>query len=143
MPKLKTSEDLKRVREEARKTMQFYRAHVMVCRGTGCTAGGSESILEALQEEVRRHHLEGEVRVGFTGCHGFCEVGPNVVIYPDDLLYTHVAVDDVEEIVEETLIKGQPVERLLYKDPRTAEAIPHYHETVSYTHLTLPTTPYV
>ena len=115
---------------------KFYRAHVMVCRGTGCTAGGSESILEALKEEVKKRHLEEEVKVGFTGCHGFCEMGPNVVIYPDDILYTHVTLDDVEEIVEETLVKGRPVERLLYKDPRTAEAIPHYHEIPFYAHQT-------
>ena len=115
---------------------KFYRAHVMVCRGTGCTAGGSESILEALKEEVKKRHLEEEVKVGFTGCHGFCEMGPNVVIYPDDILYTHVTLDDVEEIVEETLVKGRPVERLLYRDPRTAEAIPHYHEIPFYAHQT-------
>jgi NADH-quinone oxidoreductase subunit F len=110
----------------------FYRAHVLCCRGTGCSAGASESIFEALQEEVKKHHLEDEVRVGITGCHGLCEMGPNLVIYPDDILYTHVTVDDVNEVVEETLVKGRPVERLLYQDPRTAEPVPHYHEIPFY-----------
>jgi len=115
---------------------RFYRAHVLCCRGTSCTAGGSESIFEALQEEVKGHYLEDEVKVGITGCHGLCEMGPNVVIYPDDILYTHVTVDDVKEVVEETLVKGRPVERLLYQDPRTAERVPHYHEIPFYGHQT-------
>jgi len=134
MGRLKTPEDLKRIQERTRKALRSYQKHVLVCRGTGCTAGGSEHIWEAFKEEVKRLHLEEKVRVGFTGCHGFCEAGPNVFIYPDDILYTHVSLEDVKEIVEETLIKGQFVEHLLYKDPTTAEVIPHYHDIPFYAH---------
>jgi NADH-quinone oxidoreductase subunit F len=134
MPKLGGLEDLRHVRQEHRRLLGSYRTHVLVCQGTGCMAGGSESICEAFREEVKRHHLEEDVRVGFTGCHGFCEVGPNVVIYPDDILYTRVSLEDVREISEETLVKARPVERLLYRDPKTGEAVAHYHEIPFYAH---------
>ena len=133
MPKLETLEDLRRVREEARKTLRSYRTRVLVCRGTGCTAGGSESILDTLREEVARRHLE-DVKVDFTGCHGLCEMGPIVVIQPDDIFYSHVTVDDVQEMIEETLVGGRLVERLLYRDPATDKAVPYYHEIPFYAH---------
>jgi len=133
MPKLETLEDLRRVREEARKTLRSYRTRVLVCRGTGCTAGGSKTILDTLREEVARRHLE-DVKVDFTGCHGLCEMGPIVVIQPDDILYSHVTVDDVQEVIEETLVEGRLVEHLLYRDHATDEAIPYYHEIPFYAH---------
>jgi len=110
----------------------LFRAHVLCCRGTGCTAGGSESIFNTLSDEVKNRGLENEVKVVLTGCHGLCEMGPVIVIYPDDILYCRVQIEDASEIVTETLLKGRPVERLLYKDPATAEAIPHYHEIPFY-----------
>jgi len=136
MPKLRNLRDLERTRDDALNLISSYRTRVFVCRGTGCTAGGADRIFEALQEEVKKHHPEAEVKAGITGCHGLCEMGPLVVIYPDDILYTHVTPDDVEEMVEETLVKGRPLERLLYKDPRTAEPVPHYHEIPFYGHQT-------
>ena len=134
MPKLKTLDDLRRIQEKIRESVRPYRARVLVCRGTSCTSGGSQSILDAFREEVKGRHLEADVSVGFTGCHGLCEMGPIVVVHPDDILYIRVSVDDVREIVEETLVEGQLVEHLLYKDPKTAEAIPHYHEIPFYAH---------
>ena len=112
----------------------LYRAHVLCCRGTGCTSGGSESVFDTFGEEIEKRGLADEVKVVMTGCHGLCEMGPIVVLYPDDLLYCRVQADDVPEIVEETLLKGRPVGRLLYKDPTTEETIPHYHEIPFYGH---------
>jgi len=132
MPRLESLQDLDRVRDDAAKLLSTYRTRVLTCRGTGCAAGGSGSIFDALQREVSRRHLEDEVKVGITGCHGLCEMGPLVVIYPDDILYTHVTSDDVEEIVDETLVNGRPLERLLYKDPTTSESITHYHDIPFY-----------
>jgi (2Fe-2S) ferredoxin len=86
--------------------MAFYRAHVLVCKGTGCNASGSSSVFDALGEEIRKRGLDQEVALVETGCHGMCEMGPIVVIYPEGSLYCRVSVDDVPEIVEEHLYKG-------------------------------------
>ncbi|MCF7936134.1 MAG: FAD-dependent oxidoreductase [Synergistales bacterium] len=109
-----------------------YRSHVLCCRGTSCTAGGSSDMLERFREQVRRWGLEDEVLVSFTGCHGLCSIGPIVVIYPEDILYCQVEPEDVPEIVEETLVGGNLVERLLYREPRTGMPIPHYHRIPFY-----------
>lgn len=109
-----------------------FRANVLCCRGTSCTAGGSREILEAFEEEVRKHNLEKEVLVTFSGCHGLCSIGPVVVIYPEDIFYCQVEPRDVPEIVEKTLLRGMLVERLLYRDPITEEVVPRYHQIPFY-----------
>ena len=111
---------------------RLHRAHLLCCRGTSCSSGGSASIFDTLGIEIKNAGLEKEVELVMTGCHGLCELGPIMVLYPDDLLYCQVRVEDIPEIVNETLIKGRPVERLLYKDPSTAESVPHYHQIPFY-----------
>lgn len=108
--------------------MEFYRAHVLVCGGTGCTASGSHQVQEALRQELVRYKLDKEVKVVETGCHGFCENGPIMIVYPEGVFYCRVQESDVPEIVENHLYKGRVVERLLYKEPVTHEKIPNYHE---------------
>jgi NADH-quinone oxidoreductase subunit F len=98
---------------------------VFVCQGTGCISGGSGTVYEALKAEVERHRLK-DTKVDFTGCHGFCEQGPNVVIEPDSIFYTHVEEEDATEVVTSHLRDGKPVERLFYRDPVTGQAIPRY-----------------
>ncbi len=100
---------------------------VFVCQGTGCLSSGSDAVYEALQKEVSRQGI-GHAEVDFTGCHGFCEQGPNVVIEPEGIFYTHVQAEDAPEIVSSHLLNGKPVERLFYRDPVTGKAIPHYSE---------------
>jgi len=100
---------------------------VYVCRGTGCVSGGSDAVYEALKAEVDRLGLK-DAEVDFTGCHGFCQQGPNVVIEPDGIFYTHVEPEDAAEIVTSHLQNGQPVERLFYHDPVTGQAVPHYSD---------------
>ncbi|MCR4407900.1 MAG: FAD-dependent oxidoreductase [Anaerolineae bacterium] len=111
----------------------LYRANVLVCGGTGCTASGSVKTFEALQSEIARRGLENEVRLIHTGCRGFCEQGPVMVVYPEGIFYCRVHAEDIPHLVEETLVKGRVVEALTYKEPETHQAIPHYREIPFYT----------
>jgi NADH:ubiquinone oxidoreductase subunit F (NADH-binding)/(2Fe-2S) ferredoxin/NAD-dependent dihydropyrimidine dehydrogenase PreA subunit len=104
---------------------------VFVCQGTGCVSGKSIEITNALEKAVKEAGLS-DVKVDFTGCHGFCEQGPIAIINPEGVFYTHVTVEDATEIVESHLRDGKPVERLFYKDPVTGEAIPLYKDIKFY-----------
>ena len=110
----------------------LYRANVLVCSGTGCSASGSHSVIGELQAEVARRGLEGEVRVVDTGCRGFCAMGPVMIVYPEGIFYCQVQASDIAEIVEETLVKGRVVERLTYKEPQTHQAVPFYRDIPFY-----------
>src|SRR5512141_2272226 len=81
------------------------RAEVLICGGTGCHSSNSQEVTSAMQAEVARRGLSGEVRVVPTGCRGFCSMGPVMMIYPEGVLYCQVQPSDVQEIVEETLLK--------------------------------------
>ncbi len=96
--------------------MEFYRSHVLVCGGTGCTSSGSGEIINRLEKGLKEKGLEKEVKVVRTGCFGLCEAGPIVIIYPEGAYYSRVSADDVSEIIEEHLLKGRIVERLLHKE---------------------------
>ncbi len=93
--------------------MQLYRAHVLVCAGTGCTSSNSIKIMEEMQALLLSNKLDNEVKIVKTGCFGLCAEGPIVVIYPEGAMYTRVCIEDVKEIVEEHLLKGRIVKRLL------------------------------
>ena len=93
--------------------MQLYRSHVLVCGGTGCTASDSVKIIEELEVRIKEFNLQEEVKVVKTGCFGLCAEGPIMVVYPEGAMYTMVKVEDVKEIVEEHLLKGRIVKRLL------------------------------
>lgn len=108
--------------------MDLVRAHVLICGGTGCTSSGSRAVREALEAELEKQGLAKEIKTVVTGCHGFCEQGPLVIVYPEGTFYCRVQVEDVPELVEEHLLKGRIVERLLFKEPLTQEKIPHYKE---------------
>ncbi len=92
------------------------RTNVMVCGGTGCTSSGSKKIQAEFKRCIKEYGLENEVKLVQTGCFGLCALGPVVIIYPDGTFYSRVAVEDVEEIVEQHLLKGHIVERLVYSD---------------------------
>jgi NADP-reducing hydrogenase subunit HndC len=96
--------------------MEFYRSQVLVCGGTGCTSSGSNDIYAALKSELASKGLDKEVEVVKTGCFGLCELGPVVIVYPEGAFYSQVKVDDVAELVEEHLLKGRIVKRLIYHD---------------------------
>ena len=94
-----------------------YKMHILVCGGTGCRASASKNIICRLEDCLKERALEDEVQVIATGCFGFCEKGPIVKIMPDNTFYVQVKPEDAEEIVNEHIIKGRKVERLLYKEP--------------------------
>lgn len=94
----------------------MFRSNVLVCGGTGCTSSNSEKIIEKLHEEINAKGLEKEVNVVRTGCFGLCALGPIMIVYPEGAFYSMVKPEDVPEIVEEHLLKGRIVKRLLYKE---------------------------
>ncbi|WP_418311908.1 NADH-quinone oxidoreductase subunit NuoF [Phascolarctobacterium faecium] len=108
--------------------MQHIRAHVLICGGTGCKSAGSKEVQLAFSRAIEAKGLSDEVMVVETGCHGFCEHGPLVIVYPEGTFYCQVKAEDVEEIVESHLFKGRMVARLLYHEPLAQESIPNYSE---------------
>ncbi len=94
----------------------MFRSKVLVCGGTGCTSSGSKKIIERLLEEIHKHGLEEEVQVVQTGCFGLCALGPIMIVHPEGFFYSMVREQDVAEIVEEHLLKGRAVRRLLYEE---------------------------
>ena len=143
--RLNNREDLIRARKEAKAAMEQEKFRILICAGTGCLAGGSAKIYEKLKALVDgnpnvevefgagvAHGPNGECPSGVkrSGCHGFCEMGPLVRIEPYNFLYTKVKEEDCEEIYEKTILRGEPVERLLYEMDgvkyKTQEEIPFY-----------------
>ncbi len=110
----------------------MYRSHVLVCGGTGCTSSGSAKIIEAFEDEIRQVGLENEVKVVRTGCFGLCALGPVVIIYPEGSFYSRVNPDDVKEIVDEHLLKGRIVKRLLYTETVEEDTVKSLNETDFY-----------
>ncbi|KJR96660.1 MAG: NADH dehydrogenase [Peptococcaceae bacterium BRH_c4a] len=104
---------------------------VLICAGTGCNSSGSGRLVKKLQEELAANGLADKIKIKITGCHGFCEQGPLMIIEPLKTFYTRVDENDVAEIVAKDLIGGELVERLLYKDPNTVETAKTY-ETVPF-----------
>jgi len=97
--------------------------HLLVCGGTGCRASASDSIVESLKQELENKGLSDEVQVIMTGCFGFCEKGPIVKVQPDNTFYVEVKPEDAAEIIDEHVIKGRQVKRLLYQDPEKKQSI--------------------
>lgn len=96
--------------------MDYFRAHVLICGGTGCTSSHSPKIQQEFVEQLEKNNISKEVKIVTTGCFGLCAEGPIVVVYPEGAMYTMVKVEDVKEIVEEHLIKGRLVKRLMHGD---------------------------
>ncbi len=103
------------------------RAHVLICGGTGCTSSGSKSIQTAFEENLEKYGLTDEIKIVQTGCFGLCAMGPVVIVHPDGTFYSCVKPEDIEEIVEEHLLKGRVVTRLEYKEDENTEV----HENVA------------
>lgn len=96
--------------------MELARGHVLICGGTGCTSSGSEQIIKEMEAQLKANGLEKEIKVVKTGCFGLCALGPIMIVYPEGAFYSRVQVEDVKEIVEEHLLKGRIVKRLLYDE---------------------------
>ncbi|HPX76912.1 MAG TPA: NADH-quinone oxidoreductase subunit NuoF [Bacteroidales bacterium] len=103
--------------------MAKYKMHILVCGGTGCKSADSAKIVDSLNAELESHGIESEAKVILTGCFGFCEQGPIVKVIPDNTFYTQVKPSDAKEIIEEHIIKGRKVTRLLYTNPENKEHV--------------------
>ena len=112
--------------------MSTYRMHLLVCGGTGCQASDSRQLADNLQAQVLMAGMGKEVQVVTTGCFGFCEKGPIVKVLPDNIFYVEVKPADAEEIVSEHVLKGRPVNRLLYVEPGMKERIAEHREMPFY-----------
>ena len=104
--------------------MAKFKSHILICGGTGCQSSNSEAILNNLERELATKGLIEDVQVIRTGCFGFCEKGPIVNVLPDNTFYVEVKPDDAQEIIDEHIIKGRRVNRLLYVNPENEEHIP-------------------
>ncbi len=103
--------------------MTDYKMHLLICGGTGCLAAESDEIKKSLKQKIKESGLEDDAQVVSTGCFGFCEKGPILKVLPDNTFYVGVTPADAADIVNEHLVKGRPVRRLLFKDPHTSEII--------------------
>ena len=102
--------------------MDLFRSQVLICGGTGCTSSGSAELIRLFEEKIKEVGLEKEVKVVRTGCFGLCEMGPVVIVYPEGAFYSHIKAENVEEIVNEHLLKGRIVRRLLCREAVEEEA---------------------
>ena len=114
--------------------MKKYRTHLLVCAGTGCVSCNSFKIKEALEQEVQKRNLQNEVLVIATGCNGFCERGPILLVQPEGIFYQQLKVEDVPRLVEEHLLKGRPVKKLMYIPPSEKEPIPKMKDIEFFKH---------
>ncbi len=107
------------------------RSHVLICGGTGCTSSGSIALRDALAEELKAKGLDEEVKIVMTGCFGLCALGPIMIVYPEGTFYSRVEAKDIPEIVEEHLLKGRIVDRLVYNDTGDAEVAADVHSSLN------------
>jgi NADH:ubiquinone oxidoreductase subunit F (NADH-binding)/(2Fe-2S) ferredoxin/NAD-dependent dihydropyrimidine dehydrogenase PreA subunit len=121
--KVESAAELGKLRQSILDKRDPSRACISVCGGTACRASGAEAVVEAFLDEIERRELQVQVEMKDTGCHGFCEKGPLVVIEPKKVFYQQVKPEDVPEIIAETVLGGRVVERLLYVDPVTKEKV--------------------
>jgi len=130
--KFSSSEEVAAYRERIQANRDPEAPCVMVCGGTGCRANGALEVAEAFRRVLQEKALDRRVQMRVTGCHGFCEKGPLVVLKPEDVLYISVKPDDVQEIVETSVVGDEIVERLTYKDPNSKKRVSRQSEIPFY-----------
>ena len=132
MKKISAPSELNRLQEELRGRIKPDQPLIALCSGTGCLAYGTRKLEEALRAEIENRGLSDRVQVRITGCHGFCERGPLMVIHPQKILYQRVQLEDIEDIIQKTILEGQVVDRLVYADPVSKEKWVHENEVPFY-----------
>jgi NADP-reducing hydrogenase subunit HndC len=132
MPRINSAAALEELRKGILSKRDPNKPCIAICAGTSCLALGNDRVIRAFEEEVRKQSLEAKVDVRATGCHGFCEKGPHVVIHPEEISYVQVTPEDVPEIVAQTVIGKKVVDRLVYTDPNTSEKAAHQSEIPFY-----------
>ena len=132
MAKLKSLGELETLSKSIAEKRDPDKTVITICNGTGCHAHGCKDVTSGFEKEVDKLNLTAKVDIRATGCHGFCERGPLVVIKPQDIFYQRVRVKDIPEILNETVINGKTVDRLLYTDRKTSEKITYEHDVPFY-----------
>jgi len=132
MPRVDSPSDLEKLREAILSKRDPNKPLITICCGTACNSSGGSEVFAALEEEIQRQELEGEIDIKKTGCHGFCGRGPLVVIRPSKVCYTNVKPEDAAEIVQ-SVREGKIVERLLFVDPEGTKIV-HESEIPFYKH---------
>ena len=134
MPYLSNPAGLSEYRETLQADYDPHQPYIAVCGGPGCLAVGSADVRQAFEETISKNGLRFKVRMKFTGCHGFCEKGPLVVIRPQETLYVSVKPKDVPQIIQKTVAQNETIESLLYRDPVTKERIARESDVPFYKH---------
>jgi len=132
MGRLQNPNDLLQLREKIKQGIDKNRKVITICGGTGCIAYGSLSLVDVFRQELAKKNLKDKVKVLVTGCHGFCERGPVVVIRPENIFYQKIRPQHIERIIAETVMNDKIIEELLYADPQTGEKIVYEHEVPFY-----------
>jgi NADH-quinone oxidoreductase subunit F len=132
MNKLKSPKELSALRQSIVRQRDPDKTCITICAGTGCLAYGTQKLIDSFREEIDKRDLTDAVDLRSSGCHGFCERGPIVVIFPQKIFYQRVGLDDAAEIIDKTIEEGEIIERLLYVDPVNMERIVHENEVPFY-----------
>jgi NADH:ubiquinone oxidoreductase subunit F (NADH-binding)/(2Fe-2S) ferredoxin len=117
--------------------MEKFRANLMLCAGTGCVASGTMKVKDALQAELKKKGLDEEIKIVLTGCNGYCAEGPVMSVYPDEVFYQKLTVEEIPKLVEEHFLKGRPYEKLMFREPEKKTAIPLMKEIPFFKHQVL------
>ncbi len=117
--------------------MEKYRANLLMCAGTGCVASGTPKVRDALKAELEKRGLSEEIKIVLTGCNGFCAEGPVMLVYPEEIFYQKLTVEDIPKLVEEHFLKGRPYEKLMFKDAEKKHAIPLMNDIPFFKHQVL------
>ncbi len=117
--------------------MEKYRANLLMCAGTGCVATGTPKVKDALQAELEKQGLADEIKIVLTGCNGFCAEGPVMLVYPEEIFYQKLTVEEIPKLVEEHFLKGRPYEKLMFKDAENKSAIPLMNDIPFFKHQVL------
>lgn len=130
--KINSPEELKKLQEDIRKSLDPDKPCIAICAGTGCLAYGTQKLVDNFKAEIEKKNLREKVTIRTTGCHGFCEKGPMVVIHPKKIFYQRIGLDDAAEIIEKTVINNEIIDRLLYTDPVSKKKIVYENEVPFY-----------
>lgn len=132
MPRINSASELEKLRQGVLSKRESDKPCIAICAGTGCLALGNDRVISAFEKEIKKQSLGAKVDIRATGCHGFCEKGPIVVIYPEEICYIQVTPEDVREIVTQTVMGKKVIDRLIYTDPSTGEKAAHQSEIPFY-----------
>jgi len=123
MAKINTAEELEKLKEEYRQKDEEWDCVINFCGGTACQGSGAQKVLNALKNKLADIEDNMDIELRVTGCHGFCEQGPLAVIQPQDLLYVNITEDDVEQIIEKTVLNNEEIEDLFYNEAEKEDKI--------------------